>query len=236
MPLKRGYKKRRRPRRVVAKVRRFNRKKGISATRANVKVTRSVPDRLFATLRFADISSVNVAGSGVIANVLSYRSSLNAPKSGSTHQPLSYDQYCPAMYGNYRVYGIKYNITVVNSRINDTWYAAVEHENEASLGAVTSLQTLMERSIAKVRIGGQQYSPSNRVHISGFMSVSKTLGLNKTSMTDNLFLAAYNQDPSRMANLTIYMSHNNPSTTAFDVIVRLTYYCSFENKAWLSAS
>lgn len=233
MPIRRRIVRRKRAR-VVR--RRVSRKTRTAPKYAITKQLSAIPDRLFTKLRYCDVASVTIA-SGLLINPLTYRSSLFDPKSGSAHQPLTFDQYAPAMYSTYRVMGMKYHITVINSKINETWFASVEHENDTNVVATTSLQTLFERQIAKVRIGGQQYSPSNRVYLKGYMSVAKTMGVPlATVKDDDKFSAYYNVAPARFALLNLYMSHNNVSSQTFDVITRITYYCCFENRVWFSAS
>lgn len=192
------------------------------------------PPRKFLKFRYADAMSYTV-NSGVLTFVYAFQSSLFSPRDSGGHQPLCYDQWCPGFYGRYRVYGIKYNFTFINSKIDETWYAFVEHEND--MPSTSSLQTMMERIIAKARVGGSYRSSNNKINIKGYMDVAKTLGVSKnTVMNEQDYQAAYNTNPTRMAFLRPYLSHNNASTQTFDVIARLTYYAVLEDRVWQSAS
>lgn len=227
MSKKRGLRRRRNP--LRKRMWRRNKRNKTVTARAYVPA-----DRQMVRLRYADIMSWSVP-TGTLASTYKFQSSLYSPRTAGGHQPLFYDQWCPTFYNRYRVFGIKYEFTFINPGINETWWCAVEHENTAV--STTSMQTLLERGIAKAKTGGQQYSPHNRKVIRGYMDVAKTLGIPKKEvLEDSTFQAVYNTSPAKVAYLAPYIVHNNAGTATFDVIARLTYYAVLEEKFWQSAS
>lgn len=165
-----------------------------------------------------------------------FQSSLYQPQlplaTGGAHQPMYFDQFCPAMYYRYRVYGIKYSFRFTNYTINDTWYASVEHNNSSPV-ASTDLLAAMERPGSRVKIGGQQYSSSNFVTIKGYMDVAKTLGVSRYAVrNDNDYSAPYNATPSagNMALVSPFLMTTSSGAATFTVTGKLKYYAILESR------
>lgn len=181
-----------------------------------------IPDRMFVKLRYMDIMMADILP-GNINKVTMFRNSLNAPREAGGHKPLNYNEFCPNLYGKYRVFGIKYSITMKNRGISEAWYLAVRAQNTMVLEQ--NLQTMMERQDAKVKQGGRYLT------IKGYMSVAKTAGVpNSEIHNEQLWSADYNADPVRQAYLYIYMAHSNAQTVRFDGTIRLTYYAELYNR------
>lgn len=184
-----------------------------------------IPDRLFVKLRYVTNTNWTVASGVGLTPCMTLHSSLYNPEGGllAGHQPYWYDQWTPGIYRKYRVYGIKYHITVMNPGLNQTWYVGVQPQSD--LVDETVLSTLMEHKEAKVKTGGAVGSNTQRVVLKGFMSVAKTLGLTRTEVkNEEWFAADYNADPIKQAYLKIYMNHTYGDAWTFDAIVRCTYY------------
>lgn len=192
---------------------------------------------MFVKLSYCDVLNWNIAAS-VLNNPLQLQTSLNNPRRSpaSGHQPYWYDQWTPNIYTKYRVYGIKYHLTVMNKALNESWYVGVRPQLAAT--AETNIQTLMERKDAKVRMGSSVNSGNNRIILKGFIGTAKTLGIPRSEVkTEEWFAADYNADPIKMAYLYFYASHNfATSTISFDVTLKCTYYAELFGKATPVAS
>lgn len=196
---------------------------------------RDIPDRLIVKLSYCDVMTWTLTA-GVLNNPLILSTSLYNPRvlpSGG-HQPYWYDQWTPNIYTRYRVYGIKYHVTVVNHGMNESWYAGVRPQKD--MNVETNLQTLMERKDSKVLMGGSVNSNA-KVVLKGYMSTAKALGCAPSEIkNEEWFAADYNTNPIKQANLFFYASHNYASTFQFDATVRCTYYCELFGRATPAAS
>lgn len=191
------------------------------------------PDRMFVKLRWAQLSTWAV-GPTTIACPGIYYSSLNAPY-GTTHQCLWYDQWCPGIYTRYRVYGIKYDITVENRNTSEAWWFAVRPQATAVLE--TNMQTIVERNDAKVKMGGSWGSNRSAITMKGYMGVAKTLGVTKSEIkNEEWFAADYNANPVKQAMLYTYIQQNNAATVNFDATIKLTYYAELFGRSVPAAS
>lgn len=241
MPVSR-YVKRRRTN--VVRRRRYTRRTMVSRPklRANRTLTtrmyrQPVSDRMITKLHYVDIIPAYAIPANTLTNVKMYQTSLFDPDSAlGGHQPLWYDQYCPNMYSNYRVFGIKWTVTAINRWLNEPWWFVVRNQNSST--PETSLQTLMERRDCKARMGSSVGSGNNTITLSGYLSIAKVRGVSKRDVsTEVIYEAAYNANPLAMAYLGIYVQHPfNPTATAIDLTVRLTYYCELSGRVTPSGS
>lgn len=199
------------------------------------RVMKTVPDRLITKLRYAYSGAWSVPGGTTWFNGAYFQNSLFQPQLpvgvDNQHQPMYFDQWCPALYEAYRVYGIKYHVRVNNHTINETWFVGVD--DNPSQTPSTDIRAALERPQWKVKTGGQQYSSSNHITISGYLDVAKTLGIPRQQVLyDDKFQKLYNESPESRQTVYIvpYIMHKNPAEQSFDVVVRLTYYVIFEER------
>jgi hypothetical protein len=196
------------------------------------------PDLLKMKLKYADVQTLNVP-----SNTLTYQwycTSLYGTRSTGGHSPIYTNQLlgADAPYRRVRVTGIKYYIESKNRAFNESWYMIVRHQDN-DIGDNTAenyIQLSMERPDAKVRMGGQQYSPSNKCIIKGYMDTAKTLGIPRSELTGEQFSSTENLRPSRYASLFYYLLHQNAANQAIDVTIRMTYYCEFYQRNQVSTS
>lgn len=191
----------------------------------NVLRKQPVADRQFVRLKFADVFQYTISVTGTLQMMRGYQSSAFSPRTdGDAHQPMWFDQYAPTFFSSYRCYGVSYVVVIANKNSSGTWWASVRPQNSST--AETSLQSLLERSDARVHQAGPFDSSKSAVSIRGYMSVAKVRGQNHLDVaTDMTYQAFYNANPSRMAYLLTYISANNTGT--FDVTVRLKYHLEF---------
>lgn len=188
-------------------------------------------------LAYCDVMSWSLSP-GVLNNPLILATSLNNPRVSPVggHQPYWYDQWTPNIFTRYRVYGIKYHVTVMNKSLNESWYVGVRPQKD--MNVETNLQTLMERKDSKIRMGSSVNSGNNKIVLKGYMSTAKALGCTRSEIkNEEWFAADYNANPIKQANLFFYASHNYAGGSAsFDATVRCTIYAELFGKATPVAS
>lgn len=229
MSKKRNFRNKRR-----SMMKRFQRRRSSFRAGPVTKVMPSIPDKMFVKLRYTDLTYWGVLGQGPAVNTMSYFSSLNQPKSSdggiNRHQPYWYDQYTPGIFTKFRVHGVKYRVTVTNRDVNTGWWLAIRPQN--TMVPEQNMQTLMERKNTKFRQGAGSGSGRAELSIKGYMSVAKTLGIDRSEIANDEYYAAdYSVNPIRMAYLYVYMSHNGDGTHFFDAKVDLTFYAELFNRA-----
>lgn len=201
------------------------------------RIMNGVPERLFTKLRYVDCMNWTVTGSVLSggSSFAYFQSSIYAPRNSGGHQPLYRDQWAN-MFSKYRVYGIKYHITCVNRATNESFWFGVRHQEDTT--TETSIQTILERNDAKVKMGSSVNNSNNLRVIKGYMDVAKTLGKSKSSIrAEDNFSADIGSNPNNMAYLFPYILSNLASGSAtFEFTFRLTYYVELFNQVAVSAS
>lgn len=197
-----------------------------------------IPDRLFVKMVYAKHTwsgPVSVPNGADAQILFSIKNSLNDPQhvpSTDKHQPLWYDQYCPFIYKKYRVYGVKYDITVNNQQLNQDWQCFVQRSDSAPVPLVTA-DTLTEDKAVHKKLGGGVGSRNQSVRLKGYWDVAKTLGISKSQIknNDNNFAAGYDSNPFVLAYLNIWIAHNHVDPAIFDYNVKFTYYAELFDRA-----
>lgn len=194
----------------------------------------TVPERLYVKLRYVDCINASVTG-GVFTTMPYFQSSLYSPRGSGGHQPMYYDQWTPAMYTKYRVYGIGYKVQAHNVSQQDATWFIIRHQDSTT--AEIALQTVLERNDAKHKMLGGWAGRSD-AFVKGYLDVAKTLGVTRGSVRDlEEFGADYNVNPSRMAYLSPYLvSGSSTSNNVYNFTFELTYYCVLYNKSSPQAS
>lgn len=220
-----GKRKKGNRRRYAKRTRRYNNK-------PYTKISRQpVSDRYFTKMRYSE----NVQLTLSLPNVLygyQYRSSIFDPDyTGSGHQPLWHDQFY-LLYEKYRVYGVKYSITLKTGSAVDLTTIYVKYNQSSAQD--TNQYTLRERGDGKGRIlAGPQGAPT---HFSGYMSVAKVFGLSKKEfIADDSFVSIQGDNPPKTAFLQIYGSTVGGSTL-ISASLDLVYYVEFMQRADVSGS
>lgn len=181
-----------------------------------------VPTKLHTKLNYAESSIMIVTAAS--SNYFVIQSSLYDPYSlAGGHQPLYFDQIAPALYGNYRVYGFKYQIMAAS-------------DSSTSANLITYPSPLASSAAnyydARERPGSKQRIVVNgsTAKITGYVSVAKTLGVSKEDVRTELsYSAAYNANPAIMANLIVQGFNGAATTININISWRVTYFVEFWN-------
>lgn len=188
-----------------------------------------VPDRMLTKLRyveFFDLSPQAAGPPGMVA--YSFRNSIFDPNwTGLGHQPLWHDTLL-LMYGTYRVLGMKYNLTVMNTNTNQLGNIVTEHANGGPQSAAVGITTIMERRACRTyQLRPSQSAP---LRIKGYLYPGKPYGLGKKDfLADIGFEAAMGQNPAKNSHLNIYAVTQNTSAI-FNCHMTLDYYVEFTNR------
>lgn len=181
-----------------------------------------VPTKLYTKLYYAESSLMVVTAAS--SNYFVIQSSLYDPYSlAGGHQPLYFDQIAPTLYGNYRVYGFKYQIMAASD--SSTSANLITFPSPVATSA-SNYYDARERPGAKQRI----VVNGNTAKISGYVSVAKTLGVSKEDVrTEISYTAAYNANPAIMANLIVQAFNSAATTININISWRVTYLVEFWN-------
>jgi len=181
--------------------------------------THVVPLREFVKMKYVSQKSLGAAAS--IIDSWQYQSSIFDPDlTGTGHQPYLHDTWS-TLFSYYRVWGMKYEIRVVNTGTAPARFAVL-HVGTAQSFDTTNFDLNVERSIIKkVHFLGVQ--DRSNVTIRGYMSVPKTEGLSKTAFIgESSYEVGFGANPSKMAKLVMIADSNQ--VWGMQVFVNITYY------------
>lgn len=193
----------------------------------------TVPDRLLTKMAYSE--SFTLVSTTTPAYRI-FQSSLYDPRyTTGGHQPLGRDQWA-AFYNHYKVHGIKYRISFINTSTTDQVDVFALPKNTANV--VGTLDTLWEKSYGKHRVLGVEGSGGAVTTISGYMSCAKTLGRTKNQWnSEKAYGSDMGNDPAQLAFLHFY-SQAADGATSVTVLgrVQLVFFCELSEKVSLTAS
>lgn len=190
-----------------------------------------VADKVMTRMNYSEVLSMSMTASGVM-QTYQFRNSIFDPDVTSAgHQPLWHDQMA-LLYKRYRVHGIKYRFTVVNSNIQQMACFVVKHSSSGITD--TNYNTLRERRGIQRTVLNPNTGPP-RV-IKGFMHAGKPHGLTKRDfLADEDFEANFGSNPVKSTYLELYgvMYHTN---AIFYIQADLQYYVELLDRIDASGS
>lgn len=201
-----------------------------------VKLYQPVPNRALVKLNYTSLHSVTINGGAYVQQV--FQTSLNDPDlTLGGHQPLWHDQYA-TLYRKYRVYGIKYDITLANranTYINNIVWVHLSHL-PYSFVTTTSIETEMERSECKHK--GLLQNNTGRggfLRFKGYLNVPKVECLSKRDFGGHEdYEASFGSNPAKVSKLL--MGFYTPADDQVRGIVRLKYYAELWDPQSVSTS
>lgn len=205
--------------------------------KAYTKISRMpMPDRYLTKLKYSDrvSSSITVPYTGPVA--FYYQTSLYDPQTtAGGHKPLWTNQIA-ALYGKYRVYGMKYRWTINNAASYNSIEGAIVHQDAAA--ALTDMETAKEQTGSRsFTVGPVSAGVTIR---SGYLSVPKVFGLSRQQfMGDDGFVGqsgASLGSPAKMAQCVLYMRAMGPGDITANVNIDITYYVEFMNRLTVGGS
>lgn len=189
-----------------------------------------VPDRTFTKMKYVDFVNLNPSAAGTLGMVsYSFRTSIFDPDyTGLGHQPLWHDTYL-AMYGSYRVYGIKYSIAFANTNTSQLCTCAIQHSTDPPESSAVGFTTILERRGTRVvTVGSNNDRPTI---VSGYMATHKPYGMTKKEFIyDEDFDSVNGANPNKASFLNIYATTLNTSAV-INTRISLTYYVEFQRRA-----
>lgn len=184
------------------------------------KVFNGIPATYRTKLHYVDVlTSTTTAGS---YTYWIYQSSLFDPYyAAGGHQPYYFDQLA-AIYSNYRVYGMSYNIDAQLLTSNSHATLVTYFNKDGLLGS--SLSAVAERPASRF-IG---YSDQYRGRMKGYNTLKKVWNVpTKEIQIDDTFSAVCGANPAKL--LYLFIQSFNPTAASQDVVItiKLTFYCEF---------
>jgi hypothetical protein len=216
MPYRRKFKKRPYKKRYVKK--KYAKKRTFGNT-GIARISTPFPYKLVTKLRYHENNNLTPA-----ALTYSYNYNINSlfdpNRTGTGHQPMYYDQLCPAVYQRYRVKGFSYKLVISDANTPIKFQAHFQNNNHSAdyedLGEMIGTKQVIVNSMAN---GGRCIA-----HLKGYTTIKRILGEN---LNDDRDQAAYNASPSNVALLGLNVTSLNGITniTTFNLDLTFTYYC-----------
>lgn len=204
-------------------------------SRTNLYRTGAFADRHFCKLRYATtktISNIPSLGSTVFSTNL-----YDPDYTGIGHQNMGFDQLA-AIYNRYRVYGITYKLTFVNTSTQMQTEVAAIHK--VTSGLESTMEDLLERPYRKSMILGIEGSGQAVKTITGYLDLSRLWGVAKKLVRiDDLYQAAVGDTggPTRQGYLQLYTWPLDGTTaTASYCRVQMIHHCVFFDRKNLISS
>ncbi len=194
----------------------------------------TIPDKLFTTMQYSD--NVTLTSTGGVVAAYQFQSSCFDPNlTGVGHQPLGFDQWA-SFYTKYRVHGIGYKITFINTNTSVQVDVSVMPKNVST--TTIPHNTIWERPYTKHKILGIEGSGQAVKTIKGYINIARVLGMSKLQYnTDDLTHSLIGSSPTTMGFLQMYLAPVDGSTTVISIVrVSLTYYTEFFSRVLLAES
>lgn len=202
--------------------------------RRNVRLGALVPDKLYTKLRYSKtgvtLVELNPTSRTSIATLLA--NTLHQPEQGGTagHQYLLHDTW-KQLYSLYRVLASKIEVWVINS------------SSGATTGGIISLAAKKESTVATISLdeGHALEDPrwktrivnttnSKGTYIKGFQKTKNVLGYTGSNFPENAY-SAFDSSPVEDWYWHIGATDFAVGPTTLQLIVRLTAYCEFSQRA-----
>jgi len=157
------------------------------------------PPSILVKLRYNETVSLSAAHG--VEQLMNLNSCFDPDRTGVGHQPYAFDQWS-TFYNRYRVFGVKYAITFLNSDSTVIPQVGIMADNTTSSNAVDA--TFWERpncksTVLTVSSGG----PAKKV-FRGYIPLTKVYGISRTQLkTDDNYAAITTASPSEFAILHI---------------------------------
>lgn len=152
-----------------------------------------------------------------------YRTSLFDPDfTAGGHQPLWHDQFA-TLYRKYRVYGMKYQISMSNATsLNPVW-VYILHAPDSYVGT-TNVDTEMERRLCKHKgIMRHATGGNSMFRAKGYIDVPKTEGLGRREFGGHEdYEAAFGANPTKSSKLII--GYNSIANETVHGLIKITLY------------
>ncbi len=227
---KRNY-RRRRPRR---RNRRGVRKRGSltsshmryggKPTTMTVRGNTILPEKLRTVLPYADLVQVSTTTTGISKYVYRVNSIFDPDLSGTGYYPTGRDELA-ALYTNYTVFGIGYDITAIN--MSDTVPARVCVIGSGEDGTYATFQEAQSQpNASKPVILSTMDGGTPTAKLSGYISVAQCRGVRPATVSsDDLYSAAFGASPVNVAFFHILHANlDGVNTTDVHYEIGLKFY------------
>lgn len=224
---------------VAAKKRKFTRRRTRNRRRVRgrgnrpVKLYQPVPTR--ALVKFDYVHSLNLSIAAGTLGQYWYQTSLFDPDyTTGGHQPLWHDQFA-TLYRKYRVYGMKYFLTMSNATSGAVVYWSVLHAPNSYV-PTTNHDTEMERRLCKHK-GTLRHATGRGscAFAKGYIDVAKTEGLGRREFGGHEdYEANFGSNPAKTSKLIVGL--HCASNEAVQGLMRIRLYAECYDPISISGS
>jgi len=193
--------------------------------------TLGFPDTYICKLKYAEAFSINP---GSISGQYTYRAnSLFDPDfTSGGHQPHYYDQLS-AIYTRYRVYGIRFEVSIMNNAGTSPVQGVIIPNTEVF--TVLSLNRALEHPRA-VRLPLLGVAGINTATSVFKMSTSTFLGLKPREILDKDYSAGIAENPQQIWYIIFFVADVNSTNCNVSVVVNIEYLAEFYDRVEVAES
>lgn len=197
-------------------------------------IGRSIPfdDAFPQKLPYTSLFTATVSNLGTISNAVYCINGMYDPDVGGIgHQPLGFDQLCPAIYNNYIVHGCKWSMRVFNVH-GDAVMCGLHVSKNGSLPH-SSQEALLECERQRTKICQPVNSANAVVNMSGYIDIAKVFGVSKKEIQAGIttYQGDASNNPSTKCYLIPFFWNTNTTgsaqTTTYTCEITLTFYATF---------
>lgn len=190
---------------------------------------------MYVTLKYADTYSfVNTTGVAS-QQIMNLNSLFDPDRTGTGHQPYSYDQLAGTLYSRYRVLKTRWKVTFGSA--NATVYSVVIPSNNLLNTAITG-QASYAAACENPRARSSMVPATGRnVTVTGSLSLNVLNGVTPQEyLADDRFQAVYNASPAEVMVLYAACYNENASTVTTNILIELEYMVDFHDPIPLAQS
>lgn len=199
-----------------------------------------MPDEVWIKFKWTYFANLSNAGSGAssILQVFRGNSLFDPDQTGVGSQPLTFDQWCPALYTWYYVAASKIKVdlwSTSNSQAGMLFTVLPSADVYSSVSVINSPISQQPYAITKPLLYYTQQGA--RQKIKAYMTTNKIYGLRATEV-DGSYTSAYNASPSSQWYWNVCLQDITGANNVCQAngIITLTYYAKLWRRAAITAS
>lgn len=196
-----------------------------------------IPDKYTAKLKYTAVMPTEFAATSFKVYQFRGNSLFDPDKTGSGHQPYGFDELSN-MYGYYRVHGCRIHVScLAGSSTEANAMAAIAIFPTAQDDVPTDLSVVLEAPRTKYKLLNVSTGAGAKASVQGYRSTSQVMGLNKMQASDEDLGALVSANPSKQWYWEIIGGTlDSTSNIVLELVVTLTYYCTFSRRKDLGQS
>lgn len=183
-------------------------------------------------LPYVSLFTATASSLGTIGNGVYCINGLYDPDVGGTgHQPLGFDQLCPAIYNNYIVHACKWTMRVYN--VHGDAVMCGFHVSKNGALPYSTQEALLEAERQRTRVCNPANNARSELVMSGYTTVAHVFGVSRKEIQAGIttYQGDSSNNPSTKAYLLPFFWNTNTTGSAqnstYTCELRLEFYCEF---------